>query len=60
VHGSIEEFAVRTQTYELQNLQIGLAIDQQEIRLKVAFPMVTPVAAQSMIAISFGYRFVIH
>jgi hypothetical protein len=42
------------QTDELQNLSIRLAIDQQQIGLKVALSMVAPVSSQRMVAISFG------
>jgi len=45
---------VQTQTDELQNVSIRLAIDQQQIGLKVALSMVAPVSSQRMVAISFG------
>jgi hypothetical protein len=38
-----KKLAVRTQTDELQNLSIRLAIDQQQIGLKGALSMVAPV-----------------
>ena len=46
--------ALQTQTDELQNLSIRLAIDQQQIGLKAELSMVAPVSSQRMVAISFG------
>ena len=53
-----EKLTVRTQTDKLQYLSIWLAVDQQQIGLEVALPMVAPVPSQSVIVISFGQRFV--
>jgi hypothetical protein len=36
----VEKFTVRTHTNKLQNLRIPLAVDQQQVRLQVAFAMV--------------------
>jgi hypothetical protein len=37
-----EQLTVRTQTNKLQYLSIRLAVDQQQIGLEVALPMVAP------------------
>lgn len=49
-----KKLAVQTPMDELQNLSIRLAIDQQQIGLKVALSMVVPVSSERMVAISFG------
>src|SRR5258708_17586693 len=48
---STEELAVRTHANQLQNLRIGLAIDQQQVGFEVAFAMVAPVTGQPVVAV---------
>src|SRR5258708_3618793 len=45
-----EELAVRPQANQLQNLSIRLSVDQQQIRLEMAFAMILPIASQPMVA----------
>jgi hypothetical protein len=56
---SSKKFAVRTQAHELQDFSIGLAVYQQQIRLKVTLPMVAPFSRQRMVAVSLGKRLVL-
>ena len=53
-----KEFAVRTQTNKLQYFSARLAVNQQQVGLKVAFAMVSPFACQRMIAVLIWQRLV--
>jgi|SRR5450755_68378 hypothetical protein len=55
-YSSIKKLAVRTQADKLEDFSIGLAEDQQQVRLKVTLPMVAPLSRQRMVAISLGWR----
>jgi hypothetical protein len=49
-----KKLAVRTHPNELQHLCIRLAVDQQQVRFEVAFPVFVPFTGQTMVAILFG------
>jgi len=49
---------MRPQANQLQNLDTWLAVDQQEIRLEMAFAMVAPTASKSMVAVLVSQRLV--
>src|SRR5208283_175158 len=48
-----EKLAVRAQTDDLQGLSIRLAVDEQQIGLKVALSMVAPLSSEGVVAIPF-------
>ncbi len=50
----IEKLAVRTHANELKNLRVRLAINQQQIGLKVTLAMIAPFASQYVVVILFG------
>lgn len=52
------EFAVRTETDELQNAVIRLSVDQNQIRLDVAIPVVLPVSTERMIVVLLGQNLI--
>jgi len=56
---STEKLAVRTETDELQNFSIWLAVDQQKIRFEVAFPVIAPLSCQSMVTIVLRQRSIV-
>ena len=45
-----------SETHQLQRFGIWLPVEQHEVRPDVAIPVILPVAAQRMIAISRGQR----
>jgi len=55
---SIKELAMRAQPDELQDVRVRLAVNQELVRFQVAFPMIPPVASQSVIAVLLGQRLV--
>ncbi len=53
------EFAVRSNPDELQHGVIRFSIDQHQVRLDVAIPVVFPFTCQGMVSILLGHWFVI-
>lgn len=49
--GSTEKFTVRAKPRKSERIGIRLAVDQQQVRLDVAFPVTCPIAAQVMVAV---------
>ena len=50
---------MRADAYELENVRGGLAVDEYEVGLDVAIPMIFPFACEQMIAMLVGQRFVL-
>jgi hypothetical protein len=50
---------MRAEMYEPQSFIVGLAVDQQQIRFDVTLSIAAPVAAQRMVAVTRGKRFVL-
>ncbi len=50
---------MRSQADELQEIVAVLAIDQQQVGLDMAFPMIPPVPGQRMVAMLVGERLII-
>ena len=47
-----KQFAVGTEADELQHLVVGLAVNQQQVRFNVAFAVLSPIAGQTVVAIT--------
>ena len=45
---------MRAKPDQTQCIRIGLRIDQQKIGFQVAFPMIVPLARQTMVGVLFG------
>jgi len=48
-----EQFAMRTHTDQAQRVLVRLLVDQQQVRLQVAFAMTLPIAAEAVVAMFF-------
>ncbi|EFF46458.1 hypothetical protein XAUC_31650 [Xanthomonas citri pv. aurantifolii str. ICPB 10535] len=49
---SAEKLAVRAKPRQSQGVGVGLAVDQQQVRLDVTFPIARPIAGKIVIAIA--------
>jgi hypothetical protein len=56
---SSEKLAVRAKPGQAKRVGVGLAIDQQQVRLDVAFPIACPIARKIVIAVA-GIQRLIH
>jgi hypothetical protein len=54
----LKQIAVGTETAEVQSFRVWLVIDQEQIRLEVAFPMADPFGRKRMIAMPSGQRLI--
>jgi hypothetical protein len=52
------EFAVRTETDELQHAVVRFSVDQDQVRLDVAIPVVLPVSTERMIVVLLGQNLI--
>ena len=48
------QFAVGTETHQLQHVLAGFSVDENQIGPDVTIPMVMPVSGQCMIAVPLG------
>jgi len=51
---------VRTQAHKLQQLSVWFSIDQHQIRLDVAIPVVFPIARERMVTVTWLQRQIDH
>jgi len=56
---SSEDFAMGSEPGQPQSFGVRLAVDQQQVRLDVAFAIASPFAAQFMIAASWRQRLIV-
>jgi len=56
---SAEEFAVRTEPCQPESFGVGFSVDEQQVRLDVAFAIARPIAGEIMIAMPRLQRLIV-
>jgi hypothetical protein len=49
---------VGAEPHEFEGIAVGLAVDQHQVGLYMAVPIILPIASESMITVLFGQRLV--